>query len=127
MYHRLGTTSNDKIKGDIDIYETVCVEGKHWDILCFHFYHPMRSTWCPSGYKFSDYHPIFSQYPIGYGTNRYDKNFPFGLGQFISLHLGEGLGQTLANKFEKIIKDKNKFIRPGYHAEKVSLFIPNKN
>lgn len=127
MYHRLGTSKNSKIEGNIDIYETVCMEGKHWDILCFHFYHPRRSLWCPAGYTFSKFHPIFSQHPLGYGTNRYDKNFPFGLGQFILLHLGEGLGRTFANKYEEIVKDENKFIRPKEHQKKISLFIPGTN
>jgi len=120
LYHRLGSVTIDKIEGNIDVYETVCLDGKHWDILYFHFYHPRRSVWLPKGYKFSDFHPIYSQYPIGYGTNNFDSNFPFGLGRHILTHLGEGLGRALIKKYDKIIEDKNQFIRPEKHKVKLS-------
>jgi len=119
MYHRLGAVEYNEIKECIDIYETVCIEGKHWDILYFHFYHPRRSLWCPDGYSFSKFHPIFSKYAIGYGTNRYDDDFPFSLSKFILLHLGEELGTPFTKKYEELIRDRNKFVRPEKHKQKV--------
>lgn len=118
MHHRLGSSTTDKIKNPINVCETVCIKGKHWDILYFDVYHPRRSTWFPLGYKFSDFHSIFSRYPIGYGTNRFDNDFPFGLGKYILLHLGM---QELVRKYDEVIKDKNKFIRPENHLKKLSL------
>ena len=112
MYHRIGSIENDKIEGNVDVYETVCLEGKHWDILYLHLYHPRRSLWIPSGYNFSKFHPIFSTMAVGYGTNHYDKDFPFGLGPIILLQLGEEFGPAFVKKFENMIKDKDKFIRP---------------
>lgn len=111
MYHRIGPVENKKIEGAIDIYETVCVEGKHWDILYMHFYHPRRSKWIPSEYSFSKFHPMLSTIAVGYGTNRYDENFPFGLGNFILLQLGEEWGPAYVKKFEEVLVDKDKFIR----------------
>lgn len=115
MYHRLGSLSVEKIEDNVDVYETVCLDGDHWDILYFHFYHPRRSVWLPGGYKFSDFHPIYSQYPIGYGTNNFDNDFPFGLGQYILLHLGEDFGTALTKRYNKVIEDRNKFVKPEKH------------
>jgi len=126
MYHRLGSISSEKIKSCVDVYETVCMEGMHWDILYFHFYHPRRSTWLPMSYKFSDFHPILSQQPIGYGTNRFDDHFPFGLGQYILLHLGEGIGRIFINRYDKVIKDRNKFVKLENHKKKLSSLNLNR-
>lgn len=78
-----------------------------------------RSLWTPSGYTFSEFHPIFSKHPLGYGTNDFDKIFPFGLGEFILQQLGGGLGHAFADKFDALIKDKNKFIRPHEQLKKI--------
>jgi len=127
VYHRLGSASSKKIDGRVDIYETVCIRGVHWDILYFHFYHPRRSTWLPMGYKFSDFHPIFSRYPMGYGTNRFVNDFPFGLGKYILLHLGDGLGKAFIKRYDKVIENRNKFIKPEDHKIKLSSLKLNLN
>ena len=46
MFHRLGSLSN------VDIYETVSLDGAIWDILFLHQYHPRKSQRTPSGYQF---------------------------------------------------------------------------
>jgi hypothetical protein len=45
MFHRLGSISN------VDIYETVSLDGAIWDILFLHQYHPRKSQRPPSGYR----------------------------------------------------------------------------
>ena len=45
MFHCLGTVSN------VDIYETVSLDGARWDILFLHQYHPRKSQRTPSGYR----------------------------------------------------------------------------
>ncbi len=115
MYHRLGSTKSGKVNGPIDIYETVCENGKHWDILYLHPYHPRRSSWLPVGYEFSAFHPIFSKFPIGYGINNYDKNFPFGLGEYIKIHFGE----PMARNYEIVVLNRSKFVRPRDHIKKL--------
>lgn len=121
MYHRLGA------KDEIDIYEIVSLDGKVWDILYFDMYHPRRSTKTPAGYSFSKFHPIFSRFPFGFGTNSYDSNFPYGLGKFIEKEVNldmDGNGtfkRKMLENYEKFIEDKNKFIRPEEHIKKLSL------
>jgi len=119
MYHRLGSIEISETENPIDIYESVCENGKHWDVLFLSIYHPRRSTWFPTGYKFSKFHPIFSTSPIGYGTNKCDKDFPFGLSKYIKIHIGGNLGKVFAKKYEIIVLDRNKFIKPEDHIKKL--------
>lgn len=120
MYHRLGSIGVDGINAPVDIYETVCINGKHWDILYLHLYYPRRSTWLPTGYKFSDFHPIFCKFAIGYGINSYDRDFPFGLGE---KYMGTGMkrfDKRVVENYENIISDRNKFIKPEDYIKKCS-------
>lgn len=117
MWHRLGSIETETVPNPVDVYEVVCVEGKHWDILYIHPYHPRRSTWPPSGYRFSEFHPVFSKLPFGYGTNQQDEEFPFGLSKFIVLNLGPEYGEALARKYEFLVADRSKFIRPESHEK----------
>lgn len=119
MFHRLGSIKVDNIEGNVDAYETVCISGKHWDILFLHMYHPRRSTIIPANYSFADFHPIFSKISIAFGTNRRTRNFPFDLSDQIIRHFGDGLGNKIAAKYEEIIKDKSKFQRPQDHQKKL--------
>jgi tetratricopeptide (TPR) repeat protein/tRNA A-37 threonylcarbamoyl transferase component Bud32 len=114
MFHRLASIEVDGINGPVDIFETACLKGNYWDILYFHFYHPRRSTLCPKGYSFSEFHPVFSRIPIAFGTDHYDDNFPFGLSKFIIMQFGEDKdqGKAFASKYESFVKDKSKFNRP---------------
>lgn len=128
IYHRVRSVENDKIEGIVDIYETVCVEGKHWDILYLHLYHPRRSSWIPSGYFFSEFHPMLSSIAVGFGTNTFDENFPHGLGHIILSQLGEEWGLPLVKKLEEITKDRNKFIRPKkqtQNLQQINLHLSN--
>ena len=120
MYHRLGSIEISETESPIDMYESVCINGKHWDVLFLNIYHPRRSTWLPNGYKFSKFHPIFSTSPIGYGTSKYDKDFPFGLSKYIKIHLGS-FGENIAKKYEIDISDRNKFIKPEDHIKKLGF------
>lgn len=124
IYHGLRSFTGNKIEEPVDAFETVCMKGKHWDILYFHLYHPRRSVWLPLGYKFSDFHHIFSKYPIGYGTNHFDADFPFGLGKYILMQLGM---PAIIRGYEETVKDKNKFIRSESNMKKILLMIQNRD
>lgn len=113
IFHRIG--SDD----EIDIYETVSTGGKVWDILYFDMYHPRRSTRPPSGYSFSEYKEQFVKLNLGYYTNTFDPEFPFGLSEAIKKNVGGTLGIRIAKKYEEEIEDKSKFVRPLSHFEKL--------
>jgi tetratricopeptide (TPR) repeat protein len=120
MFHRLGSIVVDGIEGPVDIFETVCLNGKDWDTLFFHFYHPRRSVLIPKGYSFSDFHPVSSKVPIAFGTNQYDENFPFGLSKFIIMQFGEDRdqGKAFASKYESFLRDRSKFNKPTTQCDK---------
>jgi len=124
LFHRIATTKEEAIEGYnvVDLYETVCLEGKHWDVLFLHFIHPRRSTLAPQGYYFADFHPIFSKLTLAYGTNQHDNTFPFGLGKFIEEQFKM---IPLRQKYEKIIKDKGKFVKPKEHEAMLNEIILN--
>lgn len=111
LFHRLGSSNT------FDIYEVVSQGGKFWDILYFDMYHPCRSTEIPKGYKFSEFHEIFSRTSIAYGTNRFDRNFPFGLSDMIKERIGGILGLKISEKYKQIIGEKSMFIKPINHIE----------
>lgn len=121
IYHRLGSIEVKDIEEVVDVYETVCVEGKHWDVLYLHMYHPRRSVLRPEGYSFSDFHPIFSKHPMGYGTHNLDKNFPFNVDQSVASFMGGTLGEKFAKKLTNIVSDSNKFIRPREQENKIKI------
>ncbi len=119
IFHRLGSLTVDGIPGNVDVFESVCLQGKHWDILCLHLYHPRRSTFLPQGYSFSDFHPIFSKTSWGYGTNQKVDTFPFGLSEPIVAHVGGSLGEKFSKKYEEFVRNKARFNAPAGHIDKI--------
>lgn len=111
--HRLGSYD------ELDVYEVVSIGGKIWDVLYFDMYHPRRSTIAPSDYDFNIFHEIFTKFAIGYSTNSFDQDFPFGLSNHIEKRIGSSLGTKIAKKYEEIITDRTKFIRPSDHVRKL--------
>ncbi len=120
IFHRLGSLPVDGIFGNIDVFETVCLQGKHWDILCFHIYHPRRTSILPAGYSFSDFHPVFSKTTWAYGTNRRVSTFPWGLSPLIEMHIGGTLGPKFSRKYEGFVRDRARFRAPGSHIDRVN-------
>lgn len=119
IFHRIETIDMNGVEGTVNIFETVCVDGKHWSILCTNIYHPRRSVLTPQGYTFSEFHKTFSRLGFAYGTNRYDKDFPYGLRQFIE----EQFNTELAHKYEEVVKNKNKFKKPTNHEKLIEELL----
>ena len=100
-FHRIGNKSVEWVEGGIDVYETLCYNGKHWDILYFHMQHPRRSKNIPKGYNFAPFHPEYSTIPIIIGTNLYVENFPFELTPCVKRFFGS----TLERFFDRLLND----------------------
>ncbi len=82
MFHRLGAISN------VDIYETVSIDGAIWDILFFHQYHPRKSRNIPSGYRMVT---GAERNKILLGTNEFLRDFPD--------HLSDAIAKTSERLF----------------------------
>lgn len=113
LFHRLG--SANWRGADIDVYETVCLTGKHWDILYLDFYHPRRSRKLPSGYSALPYNKTFSKLSLAFGTNKRAKQFPYDLPAYIEMHSGM---KALAEKCAKLIEASD-FQRPQNHLDRL--------
>src|SRR5690606_9098622 len=113
----------DWISGGVDIYETVCYKGYHWDVLYFHMHHPRRSKQIPKDYTFSDFHPQFSRIPIVIGTNLYVENFPFDLTPVVKRFFGSTMElfiDRILDDYEKSVKSNPKNVeRP--HGQIIKL------
>lgn len=122
LYHRLTITPIQGLEEYVDIYEVVSVDGKLWDILYFHMYHPRNSNKLPSGYQWVKYDKIWSHSPIGLGLNKFLPDFPYNMSE--PLKQFQGL-LNLVSVYEKHTKGKN-FIRPQEHLEKI-IHLNNRN
>ena len=82
MFHRLGCVSN------VEIYETVSLDGATWDILFLHKYHPRKSRRPPSGYQ------------IVSGADR--NRFLLGTHEFLAAFPSR-LSDAIANTSERLL------------------------
>jgi len=99
MFHRLGSTSN------VDIYETVSLDGAIWDILFLHPFHPRKSQRSPSGYR------------IPAGTER---NRPLmGVNDFVAA-FPDRLSDAVADMSERVFRFR---IRPTQVREALAKAI----
>ena len=99
MFHRLGSISN------VDIYETVSLDGAIWDILFLHQYHPRKSQRSPSGYR------------IVTGTER--NSLLLGVDDFVAA-FPDHLSDAIAKMSERIFSFR---IRPSQVREALTQAI----
>ncbi len=127
IFHRLGSIVKKGIANNIDVYETVSIDGQWWDILYFDMYHPRRSKALPKGYLFSNFHKTFSKLAIGFGVHDFDNKFPFGIPDLMENSYGS-LGESFAKKLTSEILEKHNFKSPEIHQTEVlqarSMCVP---
>ena len=99
MFHRLGAITN------VDIYETVSLDGAIWDILFLHQYHPRKSQRPPSGYR------------IVSGTER--NSLLLGVNDFVAA-FPDRLPDAIADTSERIFNFR---IRPSQVREALAQTI----
>jgi len=114
MFHRLGSTTN------VDIYETVSLDGAIWDILFLHPFHPRKSRRAPSGYR------------IVTGTER--NTLLLGVNDFVAA-FPDRLSDAIANMSERIFRfrirppqvreafAKEIFERPTDHRTRLDIIL----
>ena len=99
MFHRLGSTSN------VDIYETVSLDGAIWDILFLHPFHPRKSQRPPSGHQ------------IVAGTER--NSLLLGVNDFVAA-FPDRLSDAIADMSERVFRFR---IRPPQVREALARAI----
>lgn len=114
MFHRLGAVSN------VDVYETVSLDGAKWDILFLHQYHPRKSRVSPSGYQ------------IVTGPER--NRLLLGVDDFVA-EFPDNLADAIASMSERMFKlrvrpqhistalERAIFKRPAAHVEQLNVVL----
>lgn len=105
MFHRLGSIN------DIDVFETVTLDGKVWDLLYLDFYHPRKSRRSPTGYEISGQQRGL----LPLGTNEFLAQFPEGLPEAISNACERLIGLRLTPPEVRKAVESIKFARPADH------------
>lgn len=109
MFHRLGSVES------LDMYETVTIDGVHWDLFFFSMYHPKRSRKAPTGYSLAD--PRTQ--PLLYGTNRRVAHFPYGLQEAIRQTTSEIIGIPVPPPQVRRAEEQIQFQRPKEHEMRI--------
>ncbi len=109
LYHRLGSIDG------IDVYETVSIDGRNWDLLFFSMYHPRKSRKSPTGYSIVK----MSEQPLLYGTNRRVDRFPYGLQEAIRNTTSEIFGIPMPPPQVREAEEKVNFSSPSDHQARV--------
>ena len=115
LFHRLGSVES------LDVYETVSIDGRKWDILFFEMYHPRKSRKAPAGYTIAE---LRSQ-PLLYGTNRRVEGFPYGLQEAIRQTTKEIIGIPLPPPQVRQAEESVRFQRPREHEERIETATAN--
>jgi hypothetical protein len=74
--HRLGSIWSDELQRSLDVYELVCLNGKHWNLFYFDLHYDRRSLKFPAGYKSNQYSEPVDIWPIISVVNSYVNYFP---------------------------------------------------
>jgi hypothetical protein len=111
LFHRLGSVES------LDMYETVTIDGRKWDILFFSMYHPRKSRKAPRGYTIADPR----NQPLLYGTNRRVDNFPYGLQEAIRQTTSDMIGIPLPPPEVRHAEESVRFQRPLEHEERINI------
>lgn len=111
LFHRLGSVES------LDMYETVSIDGREWDILFLSMYHPRKSRKAPKGYRLTDYR---SQ-PLLYGTNQRVENFPYGLQLAIQETTEKVIGIPLPPPRVREAEESVRFQRPTEHEDRIKI------
>jgi hypothetical protein len=108
LFHRIGSSLDM-----VDIYETVALNGRSWDVLFLSMYFPGKSRLAPSGYTLV---PTGVQ-PLIYGTNIRLANFPDALPASIGDTTRRMFGTEFSPREVPEALKTLPFVRPQHHQK----------
>jgi hypothetical protein len=103
LFHKIGSLDG------IDIFESVSMDGKNWDIFYLDMFHPRKSKKFPKGYS------IVSGVSSFCGVNVEVQDFPYGLSDAIATFSKTILGIAMADPDIRQAEEKIRFVRPNPH------------
>ncbi len=117
MFHLLGGVMGPHCS--VDIFETVTLDGKKWDVLCFSMFHPRKSRRTPDGYRFVDPSPPH----FLFGVNRTVLNFPENMQQVVAKWTENVFGVPLPPPQIVQAEKTVRFKRPPEHLERIKALV----
>lgn len=120
-FHRRG--SKDGRHGPVEIYETVTLDGKKWDVLFLAPHHPRKSRQAPEGYRLADPEPPFFMYGVDHRVAR----FPDDMARAVAETTESMLGVPLPPPEIGQAMEKARFKRPREQSERVAAALEGAN
>jgi hypothetical protein len=114
-FHRICSADSPISNHRTDIYETVSIDGKKWDVLFFDLFHPRRSNRCPEGYFLTPYLEAVDRLHFCYGCDEQLISFPSDLP--IALERNSFPEAFIRNCKERL--QTTKFERPKEHLTRL--------
>lgn len=111
-FHRLGALD------EVDVFEVVSEDGRHWDVLYLSLYFPRKSKHVPSGYRIMT--DEARRRALFRGTILRVDGFPKGIYSAAMECTKRLIGMPLGDSRLKGIEARNNLIRPRKHLEGLS-------
>jgi hypothetical protein len=112
MFHRLGSVSN------VEVYETVSLDGALWDILFLDQFHPRKSIHPPFGYR-AVTGPERNK--SLFGTNEFLRGFPDRLSDAIAAMSERLFGFRMRPPQVREALKRTIFERPSEHLSRIKI------
>jgi len=111
MFHRIGS------KDEIDVFETVSLDGTKWDILFLHLYHPRKSRLAPRGYSIA---AGKERQILFFGTNQLLDGFPQNILEAASGSFQQCTGMPMRTPELRRALETGSFDRPKRHQGRLA-------
>jgi hypothetical protein len=115
LFHRLKSVK------EIDVFESVCIDGSHWGILYLDMYHPRKSRRAPEGYAIAEDNALLS------GVTYQVDDFPQSLYAGIVAYSEKRFGMSIADPSIRIAIENHAFDRPSLHLKRLNETVGHPN
>jgi hypothetical protein len=114
IFHRIGS------KNGVDVFETVSLDGKVWDILFLHLYHPRKSRRAPSGYSIAQGK---ERQDLFLGTSEFVDGFPRHIQEAARDAFQQWVGIPMRTPELRRALEQGTFSRPKQHQDRLTATL----
>ncbi|MGZ4964291.1 MAG: hypothetical protein ACXWC8_17180 [Limisphaerales bacterium] len=113
-FHRVSSVKSTIAQHPVDVYETITMDGRVWDVLFVHMYHPRRSNLAPAGYHLNVFDKQLGDLPFAYGVDTQLRNFPADLPEALEASMGGAFARRARERIAQA-----DFTRPQAHLDQL--------
>jgi hypothetical protein len=114
MFHRIGS------KNGTDAFESVSLDGKLWDILFLHLYHPRKSRRAPTGYTIAQGK---ERQGLFLGTSEFVDGFPRHIQDAARDAFQQWVGIPMRTPELRRALEQGSFSRPKQHQDRLTATL----